>query len=413
MTILYNISFFITTVVLKLASLFHPKIKLFIEGRDKTVAILQEKINPSDNVIWFHCASLGEFEQGRPVIEKTKANFPNYKIVLTFFSPSGYEVRKNFELADAVVYLPLDTIKKTKQFLQLAHPDLCVFVKYEFWPNLLTQLHKNAIPTLLISGIFRKNQPFFKFYGTWMRKKLLAFTHFFVQDQQSVKLLKTIGILNVTLSGDTRFDRVVEIVKQPNQLEFIELFKNNQLTLVAGSTWDGDDDLLVNYINERATTDEKFIIAPHNINPDAIKKIQLNLKSNAVCYSSFRIEDLKDAQVFIVDTIGILTKVYSYADIAYVGGGFNNGIHNVLEPATFGIPVIIGPKYQKFNEAIGLISKKGCFVVRSKDEFYKKMTDLKEENYRNQIGNNAKTFINSNVGATNLIVDFMVNMIKR
>lgn len=413
MTILYNISVFIATVGLRLVSLFHPKIKLFIEGRDKTSAILQKKIKPTDSVIWFHCASLGEFEQGRPVIEKTKTNFPNHKIVLTFFSPSGYEVRKNYEFADAVVYLPLDTKKNAKQFLHLVHPDFCVFVKYEFWPNLLTQLQKNAVPTILISGIFRENQSFFKFYGTWMRKKLLAFTHFFVQDQQSIKLLKSIGIQNVSLSGDTRFDRVFDIVNQSNQLGFIEIFKNNQLTLVAGSTWDKDEEMLVNYINNQALQDEKFIIAPHNIRPEEIRNLKLKIKSNVVCYSQYNLEDLKKAQVFIIDTVGILTKVYSYADISYVGGGFNNGIHNILEPATYGVPVIIGPKYHKFNEATELIKRQGCIVVKNNNDFYNLMKDLKNDNYRIRIGTNAKEYIKSNIGATNIIVHFFINMLNK
>lgn len=413
MTILYNFSIQLTLIILKIAAFFNPKIKLFMDGRAETFSILKKKLIPTDRVIWFHCASLGEFEQGRPVIEKTKLKFPNHKIVVTFFSPSGYEIRKNYNLADAVVYLPFDTIKNVKKFLELTNPELSVFVKYEFWPNLLSQLNKRAIPTILISGIFRENQTFFKFYGSWMRKKLTSITHFFVQDQTSERLLKSIGFSNTTISGDTRFDRVYEIVNQSNSIDFIEIFKNNQFTLVAGSTWNADENMLVEYINKKAKPDDKFIIAPHNINQEAIQQLKSNIKTKTICFSNYKKNELKEAQVFILDTIGLLTKVYSYADIAYVGGGFNNGIHNILEPATFGIPVIIGPKYQKFKEATELIQKNGCVVVENMHEFNETLLNFEDGKYRKQVGNNAKKYIESNIGASDLIVDFMVNMVKK
>ncbi|MBS3992148.1 MAG: 3-deoxy-D-manno-octulosonic acid transferase [Bacteroidetes bacterium] len=413
MTILYNFSIQLTLIILKIAAFFNPKIKLFMDGRAETFSILKKKLIPTDRVIWFHCASLGEFEQGRPVIEKTKLKFPNHKIVVTFFSPSGYEIRKNYNLADAVVYLPFDTIKNVKKFLELTNPELSVFVKYEFWPNLLSQLNKRAIPTILISGIFRENQTFFKFYGSWMRKKLTSITHFFVQDQTSERLLKSIGFSNTTISGDTRFDRVYEIVNQSNSIDFIEIFKNNRFTLVAGSTWNADENMLVEYINKKAKPDDKFIIAPHNINQEAIQQLKSNIKTKTICFSNYKKNELKEAQVFILDTIGLLTKVYSYADIAYVGGGFNNGIHNILEPATFGIPVIIGPKYQKFKEATELIQKNGCVVVENMHEFNETLLNFEDGKYRKQVGNNAKKYIESNIGASDLIVDFMVNMVKK
>lgn len=413
MTVLYNFSIQLTLIILKIAAFFNPKIKLFMDGRAETFSILKKKLIPTDRVIWFHCASLGEFEQGRPVIEKTKLKFPNHKIVVTFFSPSGYEIRKNYNLADAVVYLPFDTIKNVKKFLELTNPELSVFVKYEFWPNLLSQLNKRAIPTILISGIFRENQTFFKFYGSWMRKKLTSITHFFVQDQTSERLLKSIGFSNTTISGDTRFDRVYEIVNQSNSIDFIEIFKNNQFTLVAGSTWNEDENMLVEYINKQAKPDDKFIIAPHNINQEAIQQLKSNIKTKTICFSNYKKNELKEAQVFILDTIGLLTKVYSYADIAYVGGGFNYGIHNILEPATFGIPVIIGPKYQKFKEATELIQKNGCVVVENMHEFNETLLNFEDGKYRKQVGNNAKKYIESNIGASDLIVDFMVNMVKK
>jgi len=412
MSVLYNLFVNLVSVLLKLIALFNPKIKLFMDGRKQTFPILKEKIKPNDSVIWFHCASLGEFEQGRPVIEKVNQIYPNHKIVLSFFSPSGYEVRKNYKVADAVVYLPLDTKKNVYQFIDYVHPEIAVFVKYEFWPNLLNQLKKKEITTILISGIFRENQIFFKSYGAWMKNKLQLFTHFFVQDDSSKKLINSIGIENVTISGDTRFDRVSEIVNQNNHLDFIHEFKDNKITLVAGSTWADDDKLLINYINNHSTENDKFIIAPHNINTDSIKKIQSELKVKSVLYSNYQTNELKTARVFILDTIGILIKVYSYADIAYVGGGFTNGIHNILEPATFGIPIVIGPKYHKFNEALEMVAENACLAVNNKEEFNNVLDDLKNEILSAKIGNQAKNYVKSRIGATNLILNYISNIIK-
>lgn len=412
MVVLYNILVNGASLLAKLMSLFSPKLKLFFDGRSQTFSILAKKIKFTDRVIWFHCASLGEFEQGRPVIEKAKQLFPKHKIVVSFFSPSGYEIRKNYELADAVVYLPIDTPQNAAEFIRLIHPELAIFVKYEFWPNLLNQLNQKKIPTILISGIFRKNQVFFKFYGAWMRNKLKTFSHFFVQDNNSKKLLNAIGFDNVTLSGDTRFDRVVEILNLNYTLDFLADFKNNQYTLVAGSTWPDDDQLLVNYINNHASSEEKFIIAPHNINPIAIKKLQKNLQVKSVLFSNYNNQELKTARVFIVDTIGILTKVYRYADVAYVGGGFNKGIHNILEPTTFGIPIVIGPKYQKFKEAVDLIHLKSCTVVENKKEFSATLQAMYNANNRKEMGQKSIKYIQSNTGATDLIIRYMNHLIK-
>ncbi len=412
MSVLYNIFIYCISVLIKLLTPFHPKLKLFVEGRNQTFSILKAKINPTDQVIWFHCASLGEFEQGRPVIEKVKQLYPTHKIVISFFSPSGYEVRKDYDKADAVVYLPLDTQKNATQFIALVHPSIAIFVKYEFWPNLLNQLKKKNIHTILISGIFRENQVFFKSYGRWMRNKLSIFSHFFVQDENSKKLLNDIGFNNVTLSGDTRFDRVFEIVNQQNKLDFLDDFTNNQYTLVAGSTWPDDEKMLANYINKYATSEDKFIIAPHNINPIAIQKLQKDLCVKSVLYSNYQQNELKNAQVFIVDTIGILTKVYSYADVAYVGGGFTNGIHNILEPATFGVPIIIGPKYQKFKEAIDLVNLEACMVAQNNIDFEKMLPQLKNSEDRKEIGEKAKNYIKFNVGATDLIIGYMSKIIQ-
>ena len=411
MYFVYNILVLIAGFFLKIMAVFNTKIKLFVEGRSSTFSKLKCAISSSDEVIWFHCASLGEFEQGRPIIEKLKEENPTNKIVLTFFSPSGYEVRKNYEMADVVCYLPLDTQLNAKKFLKIVHPKLAVFVKYEFWPNILRELKNRNVRTLLVSGIFRKNQPFFRWYGAWMRKSLKAFGHFFVQDENSKELLNRIDFSNVTVSGDTRFDRVYEITKQDNTLAFIGKFKNNTLTLVAGSTWKEDEELLVEYINNSASEDEKFIIAPHNINSEAIRKLKNTISKKVVLFSekSNKIKDLEKFQVFIIDTVGLLTKIYSYANIAYVGGGYTkSGVHNVLEPATFGIPILIGPNYHKFKEANDLIKEEACFTVNNS----KKLSVLlkkffQDEQKREKAGNQALNYVVGKTGATTKILYYL------
>jgi len=415
MNFLYNILVLIVGFSLKIIALFNAKIKLFIEGRKETFLKLTSVISKEDNVIWFHCASLGEFEQGRPIIEKLKEQHPTYKLVLTFFSPSGYEVRKKYEMADVVCYLPLDSKRNVNKFLDVVHPELVIFVKYEFWPNVLKELKNRAIKTILISAIFRENQAFFKWYGSWMRKSLNAFEHFFVQDKNSEELLNTIKFTNVTVSGDTRFDRVYEITKQNNQLQFIETFKNNRYTLVAGSTWKQDEELLVDYINNSASAKEKFIIAPHNINPEAINVLKKSITKKTILFSeknfesSKEIEDLANVQVFIIDTVGILTKIYSYADIAYVGGGFTkSGVHNVLEPATFGIPIIIGPNYNKFNEAIDLVKEEACFTINNSEKLSVLLNMLfKQKQNRLAAGNKALNYVVEKTGATTKIINYL------
>lgn len=390
-------------------ALFDKKIKLFIDGRKQTFSKLQQAISEKDEVIWMHCASLGEFEQGRPIIEKLKLKFPNRKVVLTFFSPSGYEVRKNYEYADVVCYLPLDSAKNAKRFLDIVHPKLAIFVKYEFWPNLLKELKARNIETLLISGIFRENQLFFKGYGAWMRKSLTSFSHFFVQDENSKKLLNSINFNNVTVSGDTRFDRVFEITQQNNKLPFIEEFIDNKYTLVAGSTWKEDEMMLVDYINNKASENEKFIIAPHNINSKDIAELKKSISKNVILFSEKDDKNLSDYQVFIIDTVGILTKIYSYATIAYVGGGFTKtGVHNVLEPATFGIPILIGPNYHKFNEAIDLVKNKACFVVDNSKELSLHLDKFfQSDEMRLKTGESAKKLVVDKTGATAKILEFI------
>ncbi len=391
--------------LLEIIAFFSPKMKLFVEGRKIVFLVLEQKIKPIDKTIWFHAASLGEYEQGLPVIEKVKEQFPAHKIVLTFFSPSGYEVRKNNTVADVTVYLPLDTKKNAKQFLKLVNPDLVFFIKYEYWPNYLAELKKLNIKTYLVSGILRKNQLFFKWYGGFYREALDAFTYFFVQNETSKKLLQQLGKTNVAVSGDTRFDRVSTILEKDNSLDFISDFKDNTLTIVVGSSWPKDENLIVNFINSN-TFNVKFIIAPHNIKDEQIQQLKNSITKKTVLFSEKEGQNLADFDVFIIDTIGILTKIYSYADIAYVGGGFGNpGVHNVLEPATFGVPIIIGPHYSHFAEAIALVNMDACVAVANQKELDEALENLiRNADIRNEKGHMCSTFVQMNKGATAIIL---------
>lgn len=405
MLFLYNIIIHIAGFSLKIIALFSPKIKLFVEGRKAVFPTLTQKIESSDKTIWFHAASLGEYEQGLPVIEKIKGEFPSHKIIISFFSPSGYEVRKNNTIADATVYLPLDTKKNAQEFLKLAHPDMVFFIKYEYWINYLSELKKQNTPTYLISGILRENQLFFKWYGGFYRKALDSFTSFFVQNENSKKLLYQLGKTNVIVSGDTRFDRVAAILEKDNRLDFITNFKNNTLTIVIGSSWPKDEILLANFINTTSLP-VKFIIAPHNIKSEQIEQLKKNLTKKTALFSEKEGKNLADYNVFIIDTIGILTKIYSYADIAYVGGGFGNpGVHNLLEPATFGVPIVIGPNFSHFQEAIALVNIGGALSVSNQKELNHVFEDLiLNDAFRNEKGHICSTFISMNKGATNSII---------
>jgi len=408
MLFLYNLIVQVADFLLKIVAIFSPKIKLFVDGRKPVFEILQSKISPNDKTIWFHAASLGEYEQGLPVIEKIKTKYPNHKIVLTFFSPSGYEVRKNNSVADVTVYLPLDTKKNAEQFLSLVHPEMAFFIKYEYWPNYLNELRKLETPTYLISGIFRKNQLFFKWYGGFYRKALETFTYFFVQNDSSKKLLLELKKTNVAVSGDTRFDRVASILEKDNSLDFISEFKNDTLTIVVGSSWPKDENLLVDYINQTSEK-VKFIIAPHNIKSEQIQELKNSISKKVVLFSEVKtrlIASLQDFDVFIIDTVGILTKIYSYADIAYVGGGFGNpGVHNILEPATFGVPIVIGPNFSHFAEATALVNMEGCVSISDKNELFDAFSNLiSNDDIRNEKGHICSTFVQINKGATSIIL---------
>ena len=411
MLFLYNLVILFSSQIIKILALFSPKIKLFVNGRKEVFSILASKLNLNDKSIWFHAASLGEYEQGLPVIEKIKEKFPNHKIVITFFSPSGYEIRKNNTIADVTVYLPLDTKSNAQKFIKAINPEAVFFIKYEYWPNYLNELKKAAIKTYLISGIFREKQAFFKWYGGFYRNALKTFDYFFVQNDSSKKLLQSIGFNNVRISGDTRFDRVISILERDNSLDIIGQFKNNQTIIVIGSSWPKDESLLVNYINNSAG-DIKFIIAPHNIKSEQIQELKNSIIKKTILFSeveSLHATILQESDVFIIDTIGILTKIYSYADIAYVGGGFgNSGVHNILEPATFGIPIIIGPNYSHFAEAIALVHQEGCISISNQNELNNAFNLLiNNDDERHEKGHICSTFVHMNKGATNMILDYI------
>ncbi len=379
--------------------------KLFVDGRKETFSILEKSISKNNKVIWVHAASLGEFEQGLPIIEKLRIEKPSHKILITFFSPSGYEVKKNTSAADVVVYLPLDTRGNVKRFLDITQPKLAIFVKYEIWPNYLSELQSRKIPSLLISSIFKKEQIYFKWYGNFMRRSLHTFSHIFVQNDKSKELLSSIEIKNTTVNGDTRLDRVSEILKRDNTLPLIENFKKDNLCLVAGSTWAEDEAILLDFINT-SSKKLKYILAPHKIEKEKILGLTGSISKKTVLFSNSNIETVHDYDVLIIDNIGMLTKIYNYADIAYVGGGFSTGLHNTLEPAVFGIPVIIGPNYKGFKEAEELVEQKGILPIHdswSLSEILKKL--LSNPELLERTGKINTAYINKNKGASIQIMD--------
>lgn len=405
---MYSLIIHLYAFFIELISPFHKKARLMRLGQWKTNGILREKIDRNAKYIWFHASSLGEFEQGRPLIEKIKAEHPEYKILLTFFSPSGYEVRKNYGGADVVCYLPFDTPYRVKKFLDLSKPVMAIFIKYEFWDNYLSELKRRNIPVYIVSAIFRKEQLFFKWYGGMYRKVLSYFTHIFVQDDASRELLSKYGVTNVSVFGDTRFDRVQDVYKNTKQIPMVELFVNNnrsdnQLTMVAGSSWQQDEEVYLNYFNEHPEL--KLIIAPHEIHKDHLMHIESMLKRPSIRLSEATEKDIKGKSCLIVDSFGLLSSIYRYGDLAYIGGGFGAGIHNVLEAAVYGIPVIFGPKYQKFKEARDLLQVGGAFSITDEKAFESKMEEL--STYRDLLeaaGVAAGDFVKSNIGATNRII---------
>jgi len=405
---LYNIFTYIANFHLKIIALFHAKLKLGVVGRSQTMQRLKDVILNDDQTIWFHCASLGEYEQGLPVFEEIKTLYPNHKIVLSFFSPSGFEVKKNAPIADAVVYLPLDTKRNARQFIDLIHPDLVVFVKYEIWPNYLFELKERHIKSILISAIFRIDQPYFKSHSKWMLRSIEAFAHIFVQNESSKTVISDFGFENITVSGDTRFDRVLNQKKVDNNIDFIEKFKGNNVCVVAGSTWPEDEKMLTKYINETGS-DVKYIIAPHNIKSAQINSLKKSINKNVILFSEKEHHDLSQFQVLILDTIGLLSKAYSYASIAFVGGAVGTtGLHNTLEPAVFGIPIIIGSNYEKFPEAHDMIKEGGMIAFTDQSEFDDILNALiGNDQKRTSSGRKNYDYIIKNRGAVVQILDFL------
>lgn len=380
-----------------------------VEGRAKTFSIIETQLSADEQTLWFHCASLGEYEQGLPIFKQIRDDYPQHKIILTFFSPSGYEIRKNTPVADIVVYLPIDTPTNAKRFIQLIKPELTVFVKYEIWPNYLKELKKRHLNAILISALFRKEQSYFKFYGGIMKEALTAFNHIFVQNESSETLLHSINYNQVTIAGDTRYDRVADQLLQNNTLSFIEEFIDGKVCVVIGSSWPEDEALFLDFINSSVAQDAKFIIAPHNIKPYQISQLTQQLKRKVARYSEKEGKNLVSYEVFIVDTIGILSKIYNYADIAYVGGAMGQtGLHNILEPAVFGVPIIIGKNYQKFPEAYEMIAFGGVISIANGKELEKTLEQLiTDGEERIRLGQLNRNFITRKRGAVIKIMSYL------
>ena len=414
MKILYNIAIAVYGVLLSFASLFNNKAKLFCDGRKGLLKRIASEIDHSKPIIWFHCSSVGEFEQARPLIEWYKENRDEYRILLTFFSPSGYEMRKNYPLADWIYYLPVDTPSNARKFIETAAPCKAIFIKYEFWYNYLSQLHKKGIETYIVSAIFREDQAFFKFYGGLFRKMLKSFTALFVQDELSRELLEGIGITdNVTVCGDTRFDRVNQITSSSKEFPVIEKFSKNSFAILAGSTWPPDEEILAASVKNFSKV--KLVMAPHEIHKEHIAKIMETFKGYKVIKFSQSGElsdaQLEEANVLLIDCMGILSSIYRYGNFAYIGGGFGVGIHNILEAATYGIPVAFGPNYRKFKEARDLIARQGATSARSQEEFYALLDKLvKNRNVVQERGTVCLNYVKENLGATNKIISKIENV---
>lgn len=449
---MYNIAIYIYLIGVAIGSLFNKKIKKMWRGEREAVDLLKEKVDPTAKYVWFHAASLGEFEQGRPLIEQLRATHPEYKILLTFFSPSGYEVRKNYEGADIVCYLPLDTIRNARRFLRAVHPVMAFFIKYEFWYNYLHILRHRGVPVYSVSSIFRPGQVFFKWYGRNYAKVLHCITHFFVQNEVSLQLLKGIGIDEATVVGDTRFDRVLQIKEQAKKLPIVEAFKgingkgeacNDELSedackrvlskdackgnlsedackgdlsengckgckvFVAGSSWQPDEDIFIRFFNGHP--DWKLIIAPHVIGEDHLAYILDKLQMKAVRYTQATEQSAAEARCLIIDCFGLLSTIYRYGEIAYVGGGFGVGIHNVPEAAVWGVPVLFGPNNKRFLEAQDLLACKGSFEVTDYDSFNTIISRLiSDDKFRHQCGEASANYVKSRSGATDIIMKSVV-----
>ncbi len=395
---------------IRIAAVFNKKAALWVKGRRQYWTTLERIVSlpafnkPGRKLAWFHCASLGEFEQGRPIIEAFRQQYPAHLILLTFYSPSGYEVRNTYAGADIILYLPLDTLSNVKKFVDTVKPDIVFYIKYEFWFNFLSYLQSKKIPTVLVSAVFRPDQHFFKGYGEWPRKVLQGFTKIFVQNEDSKELLQFIGIENVEVSGDTRFDRVATVAATPVEIALAKAFAGNHRVLIAGSTWPADEALILKLTAENISN-LRFIIAPHEISTDHIDSLMVKAGKKAVRFSKTNAHEVIDAEILIVDSIGMLSQLYQYGTLAYVGGGFGAGIHNILEAAAFGLPVIFGPNYHKFNEAKDMIGLKGAFEIRTSDELVQKVNELLSDQEKlSQASATSKSYVLDGRGATGIVL---------
>lgn len=437
MTFIYSLGVSIFHIGIRIAAIFNGKARKWVKGRENLLEIIEDDVDSSQKHTWFHFASLGEFEQGRSVLEQYKKEFPNRLVVITFFSPSGYEVRKNYSVADHVFYLPADSASNAKRFIELINPELAIFTKYDYWYSYFRELKRKSIPLYMISSIYREDQIFFKWYGGLFRNMLSCVTHFFVQNQESIRLLQSIGFKNVSLSGDTRFDRVVQIAKNVRELPVISYFATGHRVLVAGSTWPQDLERLLTF--HQVFPDWKLIIAPHDITAQNIKytcdvfssgilyselsdymhKQKLKTKSQRkrtidmdIAYQDTDTEaDLipeHKSPVLIVDNIGMLSSLYGYGDIAYIGGGFGAGIHNTLEAAAYGMPIIFGPNYHKFQEAKDLIQTRAAFFITNERELIAAIEELMDYEVRIEAGNRAVGYVTQQAGATDKIMNYIL-----
>jgi 3-deoxy-D-manno-octulosonic-acid transferase len=408
MRLIYNFGIRLLYLAIKIAAVKNNKARLWINGRKNLFKHIKQEKDPAEKTVWFHCASLGEFEQGRPLIEEVRSKFPEKKIAVTFFSPSGYEVRKNYQGADYIYYLPLDTVRNAKNFIRIMNPEKAFFIKYEYWYNILYELKKQQIPVFFVSSIFRKEQIFFKKYGAFFRRMLGLITHFFLQNKQSAELLETINIHHCSVAGDTRFDRVAHVFENGHPLKVAEKFLNKSKAIIAGSSWKAEEALLLQFL--RNYPYNKIIIVPHEVSEENIVRLEKQFGRSAVRYSKAENENLSEKNVLIIDCYGLLSSLYRYGKLAVVGGGFGVGIHNVLEPAAFGLPIVFGPNYQRFKEAVDLVDMKCAYPVQNIAEFNRVVCYLiSDENVLKSLSQTAAAYVRNNIGATQKIIARVFN----
>ncbi len=403
MSLFYTLAIRVFGLLIRVAAPFKRAARLWVEGRRNWHKRLKADILNEENVVWFHAASLGEFEQGRPIIEKVREEYPDHPILLTFFSPSGYEVRKGFDKADFVHYLPLDTPENARNFLDAVRPKIAVFIRYEYWYNFLKTMFRRGIPVVMVSSIFRKEQIFFRPYGEWFRKALRRISRFFVQNEESLTLLDSIGVESMELSGDTRFDRVWDAAREHRDFPLVERFLAGRPCLMAGSTWPFDDQLLKEIVP--SFPDLKFVIVPHHVDEENIKRVVSLFGGEVALYTRGEDQDLENLQVLVVDTIGMLTYLYRLADLTYIGDGFGAGIHSVMEPAAFGMPIFFGPNYHNFQEAVDLVERKSAFAVKDQQELVRGIRRFADDvQAREAVGQTCREYIQEKRGATDRVM---------